>query len=402
MMAPACGACAASPTVLYSFTQPPNGVRPRAPVIGDAAGNLYGTTYTGAKNGAGTVYELSPPANGQVNWKERVLHHFGPQARGHYPQSALTLDKDGNLYGVTPNGSKSDAGLVFMLVKPSAGDKDWTQKILYHFDGGKEGGTPYGALVFDADGNLYGTTGYGGAHGAGIVFRLSPDASKESGWKKTTLYSFSNGADGGYPYCTLAFDAAGNLYGTTLNGGNAGNGVVFELSPPANGGTWTEQVLHSFDDASDGVLPRTGVVLDGSGNLYGTTENGGTSNWGVVFEVSPPANRAAGWSEMVLHSFDFTDDGGNPGYSLPVLDKKGKLYGTTQVGGSAHHGTAFVLSPPAGGGSAWTEKTLTPFTAASGPAEPEAGFAAVPGGKLIGTTFAGGDDANGTVYEIAP
>ena len=144
------------------------------------------------------------------------------------------------------------------------------------------------------------------------------------------------------------------------------------------------------------------MALDGSGNPYGTTENGGTANRGTVFEVSPPAKGATTWTEAVLHNFNFTDDGGNPGYNLPVLDAKGNLYGATQVGGSAHNGTAFALSPPSGGGSAWTEKTLTQFTAASGPAEPEAGFTLSADGKLIGKSFNGSDDANGAVYEITP
>ncbi len=399
-VAPALACHAESDSKLYSFTAPPNGVRPAANVISDANGNLYGTTYTGSPNGAGTVYELSPPVNGGKKWSERVLHHFGLQSRGQNPQSALTLDSAGNLYGVTPSGGPNGAGTVFMLTKPTGGGTEWPETVLHHFYGAKLGGTPYGALVFGTDGNLYGTTGYGGAQGAGIVFKLTR-GNGNSAWTETVLYSFTNGTDGGYPYCNLVFDSAGNLYGTTLNGGNAGNGVVFELSPPQSGQVWTEQVLHSFDAANDGNFPRTGVIFDASGNLYGTTENGGTSNWGTVFELSPPAGGGTTWTENVLHSFAFTD-GGNPGLSTLALDASGNLYGTTEVGGTPKHGIAFKLAPPAKGGSTWKETILHRFADAPDGAQPESGFIFGQNGDLIGTTFMGGKNDQGTVYQLKP
>jgi len=397
--APIVVAHAQSATALYSFTAPPNGVRPAASVVADKKGDLFGTTYTGAANGTGTVYELFPPAKGTDTWREKVLHRFSGQAHGHYPQSGLVLDADGNLYGTTINGSINDAGTVFTLLKPAQLGKPWIEKVLLKFDGKKIGGTPYGGVVFGPGGNLYGTGGYGGTSGAGVVFMLSPNAGAKTGWTETVLYNFTNGTDGGYPYAVPAFDAAGNLYGTTLNGGNAGNGVVFRLVPPTSGTTWTEQVLHSFDASTDGNFPRTGVILDASGNLYGTTENGGTFNWGTVFEVSPPVHGSSNWTESVLHNFDFGTDGGNPGLSTLVQDNTGNLYGTTQVGGTPKGGIAFELSPPTGGGTSWTETILNSFPSGT---SPQAGFIFTADGKLTGTTFFGGANNQGSVYQLTP
>lgn len=400
--APFASSCAASESVLYSFTAPPNGVRPAAPLVSDSAGNLYGTTYTGARKGDGTVFRLSPPAKGKTAWTERVLHHFGAPSRGDYPESAaLTLDSAGNVYGVTTQGSTNDAGVVFTLTKPASGTRDWAETVLFHFDGGSDGGTPYGSVIFGPDGSLYGTTGYGGADGAGTVFKLTPAGNGEP-WTETVLYSFSNGADGGYPYCTLAFDSKGDLFGTTLNGGNAGNGVVFALLPPKSGGAWTERVLHSFDSATDGNFPRAGVILDTAGNLYGTTENGGANNWGTVFEVSPPGGKSKPWTETVLYSFGFDTDGGNPGYSTLLQDSSGNLYGTTQVGGTPRNGVVFKLAPPAQSGAAWTETTVYSFTGTPDGGEPESGLIAAPGGGVVGTTFQGGADNQGAVYLLTP
>ena len=400
--APFASSYAASESVLYSFTAPPNGVSPAAPVVSDADGNLYGTTYTGAKIGYGTVYELSPRAKGKNKWTEHVLQHFGPLPHGAFPDSAaLTLDAAGNLYGVTTQGSKNDAGVVFELTKPTGGATKWTETVLFHFNGEKHGGTPYGSVIFGTDGNLYGTTGYGGTSGAGTVFKLTP-GNPGSTWTESVLYNFTNGADGGYPYCTLVFDGSGNLYGTTLDGGNAGNGVVFEVSPPKSGGAWTEQVLHSFDSSTDGNFPRAGVVLDASGNLYGTTENGGTNNWGTVFEVSPPSGGSTNWTETVLYSFGFDTDGGNPGYSTLLFDASGDLYGTTQVGGTPRDGVVFKLAPPAKGKTNWTETTAYSFTGAPDGGEPESGLIAGANGSLIGTTYQGGANNQGTVYQLTP
>jgi len=387
-------------SIIHTFKDVAKGVRPAAALVADSAGNYYGTVYTGDVGGNGGVFELSPPASGQKAWGVKMLHKFDKAPGGQYPTNApLTLDASGNIYGTTPQGSKNDAGVAFELIKPTSGNA-WKEKVLVHFNGTFKGGTPYGGLVFGPGGNLYGTTGYGGTGGAGTVFMLSPDATQKSGWAETILYSFTNGTDGGYPYCVPVFDAAGNLYGTTLNGGNTANGVVFELSPPTNGTAWTETVIHSFDTAADGISPRIGLNFDEAGNLYGTTENGGTYDWGIAYELSPPSSPGGAWTESILHDFDFGTDGGNPSYSS-ILFYKGSIYGTTAQGGTSKAGIVWELTPPSGGGTPWTETIVHTFTGAPDGNEPEAGLTLGPNGTLLGTTFEGGTSTNyGTIFQL--
>jgi uncharacterized repeat protein (TIGR03803 family) len=397
-------ASADSLKIIHTFVAVQKGARPRAALTGDSTGTLYGTTYTGAASGNGTVFLLSPPVNGSKKWIQTVLHRFTTNVKdGALPDSGVIPDAKGNLYGTTSEGGTNDAGVVFELVRPANESDPWKEIVLHRFTGGRDGGTPHGTLVFGADGDLYGTAGFGGKSGAGLVFKLSPGVSAQ--WKETILFNFGNDAGGGYPYSTPAFDAAGNLYGTTLNGGNAGNGVVFELSPPARGGSaqWTETVLHSFDDANDGVEPRIGVIMDSAGNLYGTTESGGSIGYGAVFEVSPPAGGGQAWTESVIYNFAFSPDGGTPGYSGLVMDKRGNLFGTTQTGGTLHNGVVFKLAPPAQGGGAWTESVLHTFADSPDGAQPEAGLTFGAGGSLYGTTFMGGATSeSGTVFKVRP
>ena len=390
-------AAADSFRIIHTFVNVAKGARPRAALTSDAAGNLYGTTYTGAPDGNGTVFELSPPVTGK-KWKQTVLHRFSTNVKdGIYPDSSVIFDTQGNLYGTTSEGGINDAGTVFELVAPAETGGKWKEAMLHRFTGKKDGGTPHGTLVFGTDGALYGAAGYGGTSGAGLIYRFSPGA--EGKWQEEVLYDFTNGADGGYPYCTLIFDSAGNLYGTTLNGGNAGNGVVFELSPPVSGETWTETVLHSFDASDDGNEPRMGVIMDAAGNLYGTTESGGSIGYGAVFEVSPPAQGQQSWTENVIYSFDFSPNGGSPAYSGLVMDASGNLYGTTQTGGTAKNGVVFELSPQRGG--SWTENVLHTFQDSPDGSQPEAGLLLGADGDLYGTTFYGGDSAgSGTVFRI--
>jgi len=391
-------AAADSLKIIHTFDNVARGARPRAALTSDAAGNLYGTTYTGAADGNGTVFELSPPAAGAKKWKQTVLHRFSMKVKdGIYPDSSVIFDQQENLYGTTSEGGINDAGTVFELVAPGAGGGEWKEVVLHRFTGAADGGTPHGTLAFGADGALYGAAGYGGASGAGLIYRFARDGKGK--WKEDILYNFTNGADGGYPYCTPIFDDAGNLYGTTLNGGNTGNGVVFELSPAAGKGAWTETVLHSFDSADDGVEPRMGVIMDAAGNLYGTTESGGNIGYGAVFEVSPPAQGQQTWTESVIYNFDFSPNGGSPGYSGLVMDTSGNLYGTTETGGTGHNGVVFELSPQ--GGGAWNETVLHTFEGSPDGSQPESGLLQGADGTLYGTTFEGGDSADsGTVFQI--
>jgi uncharacterized repeat protein (TIGR03803 family) len=313
--------------VLHGFGGDGDGIEPSAGLIFDADGNLYSTTLNGGAYGGGTVFELTPRPDG--SWKERVLHSFGAHngKGGICPYAGLVLDAAGNLYGTTSMGGDG-GGTVFELT-PTAGGL-WTEKVLVNFNEGN-GSYPVAGLIFDTAGNLYGTTFVGGGFGWGTVFELKRTA---RGWAEAVLHSFNtNGKDGYNPYATLILDDAGNLYGTTSAGGVAGGGTVFELMPKA-GGRWTEVILHSFlNNPRDGFDPITSLIFDSAGNLYGTTREGGDSDCdcGAVFELTP---RAAGsWKEKVLYRFQGKGRGGIGPYAGLILDGADDLYGTTQNGG---------------------------------------------------------------------
>lgn len=260
-----------------------DGIGPNGPLVLDAAGNLYGTTYAGA-DGFGTVFELTHEANGV--WAEKVLHTFGSGSDGRFPEGNLILDGSGNLYGTTSQGGANGEGTVFQLARTPGGG--WGENIVHNFDPNSgDGDRPAYGLILDAAGNLYGTTRQGGPTGdTGVVFELSPQSGGT--WTETILDGFQNGIS--QPCGNLIFDEAGNLYGTTLLGGpgacSNGCGTVFELTPDTHGG-WTENVLHNFGLGTDGSQPFDGLVFDASGNLYGTTSGGGAYGWGTVFEVTP-------------------------------------------------------------------------------------------------------------------
>src|SRR5271165_2985890 len=355
-------AAAAQESVIYSFGQYADGRYSASTPIFDAAGNLYGTSSQGGLPGEpyfntnGTVYELSPGTGG--TWTETVLYNFGTVAGdGANPSGSLTFDAAGNLYGTAATGGAHSVGIVFEL-SPGAGPGGaWTEKVLYSFQGGApDGANPERVtLVWDAKGNLYGTTKFGGAYGSGTtggtVFELSPGTG--GAWTEKLLYSFGSGTDAAEPVAGVTLDAAGNLFGTTLYGGIYGGGTVYELSPAA-GGTWTEKVLHSFNqDGTDGKNPYDPVVLDSQGNVYGTTYGGGAypNYFGIVFELSPSASGE--WTEQVLHTFTGDPYGAAPvpdgdfPYGGLVFDAAGNLYGTTSGGGTNSfglYGTVFEIA----------------------------------------------------------
>jgi hypothetical protein len=394
---------------------------------------------------AATVLSLTIGAShaAQAQYTEQPIYTFTGGSDGADPHAGLISDSKGNLYGTTNNGGNTAAcpggyapgcGVVFKLSPPSGGSGPWTETVLYTFNGGTDGGLPNGVLIFDTKGNLYGTTvGFGKDYG--VVFELTPPTGGGSGqWTETVLYTFTGRSDGGGPWAGLIFDSKGNLYGTTAGGGDThglclpqgGCGVVFELSPPVKGGTgpWSESVLYTFTDGNDGGVPTAGLIFDSKGNLYGTTQGGGSSvacyginpRCGVVFELSPPSGGGSGpWIENVLLIFTSGSGGASPWAGL-IFDSSGNLYGTASLGGNGGAdcplgcGVVFELSPPSGGGSGpWTETVLTFFYGGSGGELPYGGLVFDPGGHLYGT-LDGGDaptstcpsQSCGMVFQLGP
>ncbi len=315
------------------------------------------------------------PALSATNTPYSVLYTFKGGTDGGNPQSGLVQGYSGNLYGTTKNGGAYGFGTVFEVISTGK------ETVLYSFTGGSDGKNPYGSLLLDSASNLYGTTVAGGAYGFGTVFKVDTTG------KETVLYSFLGGANGQSPWAGLAFDSAGNLYGTTLGGGSSGYGTVFKLDSSGH-----QTVLHSFTDAGgDGAYPYAGLVLDTANNLYGTTSHGGNSGYGVAFKVN-----TAG-SETVLYSFTGGADGGYPWSGALVLDASGNLYGTTDGGGAKGAGTVFKLD------TAGTESVLYSFCSVYGctdGAGPEGGLVQDWAGNLYGATTQGGASNAGTLFEL--
>lgn len=396
---------ASNERVLYSLCPegPPckDGFSAIGGVIFDSFGNLYGTAYGGGTHDSGTVYELSPGANGK--WNEKLLHTFN-NTDGSGPEYGMTFGRDGNLYGTTFFGGPASGGVVFQL---TPGAKGWTEQVLHNFADGDEGFYPVGALVFDANGNLYGATNAGGSF-SGAIYQLSPSGNGQ--WSLTVLHSFDGGSDGANPAAGVIFDSSGNLYGTTYDGGGSGCGgngcgTVFELSPGGHG-NWSEKVLYSFNGV-DGSNPSASLIIDGAGNLYGTTYLGGMlgcnspSGCGTVFELSPGSNGE--WTENILHYF--YENPKNPTGTL-IFDGSGNLYGTTSGGGTGMCngracGRVFKLTLAAD--RKWTYSVLHSFGKNSTDGNsPYAGLVFDSAGNLYGTTAYGGAEHDGTVFEITP
>jgi uncharacterized repeat protein (TIGR03803 family) len=363
-------------------------------------GKLYGTTLNGGTAGSGTVFELS--RNSTDRWTEKTLVSFdgssGYSPGGYGPLGGVVADAAGNLYGMAQAGGVHGYGVVFKLAPDGKGG--WTETVLHAFDG-VDGSQPVASLVFDKAGNLYGTTSFGGAqaYGRGNVFKLSPNS--DGTWTETVLLTF-NGGNGWRPLGGLTFDAAGNLYGTTDEGGASGYfGNVYKLSPGANG-KWTETVLYSFD-GNDGAYGIGNVVLDRAGNLYGATFGGGGTSCefgcGVVFELSPGSNGS--WSYTVPYRFSGGSDGANP-YAGLALDGAGNLYGTTAFGGDfvCLDGCGVVFKLARDGQDQWSYTVLNSFEVTNGTG-PESNVILGPAGMLFGTTVSGGN-GNGVVFELAP
>jgi uncharacterized repeat protein (TIGR03803 family) len=307
--------------LLHSFVFA-DGCAPYGGLVRDNADNFYGTT---SSCGHGTVFRFNP-LRGTFN----VMHSFAGGADGAQPYSSLLRDGAGNIYGTTSRGGAAGCGALGCgtVFKVTAAG---IETVLYAFTGSTDGENPVGALATDASGNLYGTTGQGGTQCCGTVFELTPTGNE------TSLFSF-NFTDGTGPGPNrLLRDAQGNLFGTTTGGGAAGNGTIFELS-----NTGVETVLYNFTGAADGSNPTGGIIRDSHGNFYGTTSSGGgqgcAAGCGTVYELTLSG------TFKILYTFTGTSDGGNPTGGL-AMDTSGNLYGTTNSGGTSGYGTVFKLTP---------------------------------------------------------
>jgi uncharacterized repeat protein (TIGR03803 family) len=350
-------------TVLHNFAltgggpQEPSGSNlvSAGSLIFDNAGNLYGFTQFGGvsqdcphasnavTSGCGTAYELIHKSTG---WTSRVLHSFdgtNKDVDGHFPGGTPVFDAAGNIYGATgaggnPGNLTEPGGMAFEL-RPETPPATWFERTVYNFN--VNGIDPAGGLIFDAAGNLYGLAAGGGQFAAGVAYELT--RTPNGGWTEKVLHSFGHGTDASQPFGSLVMDRAGNLYGVSTGGGPFLFGTVFELSPAADG-NWTEKVLHNFDNkGGDGGGANSPLILDASGNLYGTTLGGGATGNGTVYKMAP--NGDGTWTETILYSFQSNGvDGINPSSSL-IFDSSGNLYGVTQFGGTFGNGTVFELTP---------------------------------------------------------
>jgi hypothetical protein len=398
---------------------------------------------------------LSLIAPAVAQWNEEVLYSFQGFSNGAksppdgaVPVGGMVFDQQGNLYGATQQGGSSSCvspfscGTVFELSPPMQNGGPWMETVLYVFKGSayRDGASPSGGVIMDSVGNLYGVTGYDGTGqctllgsvvGCGTVYEMSPPSQAGGAWTETVLYSFQGGNDGYVPQGDLVFDKAGNLYGATLFGGGKGAscnslyggncGTIFELSPPrVKGGAWTERVLHGFAGAGlwseigDGGEPNGGLVLDEEGNLYGTTYFGGYvgghcdggvggTGCGTIFELLRPIALGGDWTESLLYRFNAGNtgapDGVNPAAGI-VFDKVGNLYGTTYDGGIDGWGIVFELKRPSGSSALWVEDILCNFTVTNGAIPSGPPLIDLGDGSLYVTAAGGGTSRGGTLSRL--
>jgi uncharacterized repeat protein (TIGR03803 family) len=372
-------------TRIHEFTP---GIDPEG-LVADSAGTLYGTTGSDGFYRFGTVFQVRPSPSGV--WTESTIYSFTGGSDGGAPEAVMALDAHGNLYGTTQVGGSGscNCGTVFELSRSAHGV--WTETTLYSFAGGADGSNPrYTNLIFDAAGNLYGVTEFGGTAHGGTVFELSPQAG--GGWTESVLYAFAGGAtDGANPLGGLVFDTAGNLYGAASDGGSSNRGGVFELSPQA-GGAWKEQMIYFFQSGSDGADPDSLLIIDPAGNLYGMTQGGGSESCGTVFKLSPKTGGA--WHKQTLHQFTGDPDGCSPFLNM-VRDGAGNLYGVTEGGGSTDDGAIFQITP------AGTEETFFSFSGGNEGSDPRSLIMGRGGQSLFGITFGLGSNSSGVLFEIS-
>jgi uncharacterized repeat protein (TIGR03803 family) len=373
----ASAAPAATFSVLHAFSGgSADGITPQSPLIRDSSGNLYGTTLFGGFYGLGTIYKLDPAG------KLTVLHSFNGQSDGGLSYGGVIRDSAGNLYGAnflaagTGCGGEG-CGTVYKLAASG------TFKVLHTFTGGSDGGQPYGSLVHDASGNLYGTTLYGGNISAnstcGVVFKLDPSGAL------TVLHSFSF-SDGANPWASLVRDSVGNMYGTASSGGTGNSGVIFKLDTALN-----FSVIFNFAGGDGGSSPMGPLSVDSAGNLYGTTESGGTGDFGTAFVLDSALDLT------VLHNFVGGSTGFQPYTSDLARDSAGNLYGTTMNGGNSECFCGVVFEKEAAG----TYSLLHRFSGGDDGSLPLNGVL-YSGGNLFGAASHGGANGAGVIFRIKP
>jgi hypothetical protein len=346
-------------TIHYFSQATGDGANPGSSVVFDAVGNLYGTTPDGG-NGCGIVYELSPPAASAGAWTETILHKFDSNGNdGCNPSGRLIFDQAGDLFGGTYVGGGGVTSLLFCsngcgtTYKLHLADAKWIESVLHRFTGeGTDGDNPSGSLAFDAAGNLWGATAFGGAGDSstcgdpnggagqcGTVFELSPNAN--GSWTESTRYSFKDASTGWNPFSGVIADQAGNLVGTTENGGSALDGTVFQITPKGNGKV-EESLIHEFVGEADGAFPQSGLTLGAAGTLYGTAYVGGGTAFtctkdsgggcGIVFKLTPSSDDST-WTETILYTFLGGSDGAIPLDDTLALDANGDVFGSASSGG---------------------------------------------------------------------
>ena len=362
--------------VLYSYTGGKDGGNPLAGFVLDAAGeNIYGTTSSGGAYEKGAIVRFN--LHGKA-----VLYSFTGGTDGNTPESSLIFDKAGNLYGTTFYGGTNNAGVVYEL------NTHGKESVLYSFTGGLDGANPEARLAIDTAGNLYGTTTGGGGYGSGTVFEIS-------GGKETVLYSYGKEYDGDDPVSGVTLDAAGNVYGTTSQGGQYGYGIVFELSPSQSG--WTETILHNFQLQADGGTPYGGLTFDNSGNLYGTSTDGGTGSGGgggTIFELTPSNGS---WNFNTIYGLDGWGVSGT--FRDILVTASGTIFATTHCDGNYDAGTVYEL---ANSGGTWNYTLLYTFTGGTDGMYSFSNLVQDKRGNLYGTTNQGGAYGDGDVFRVTP
>jgi uncharacterized repeat protein (TIGR03803 family) len=413
--------------VLYSFQGGTDGAYPSGGVVSDKQGNLYGATQQGGGTNCspmaacGTVYQLVPPAKKGDPWTENVLHVFqGKQHNdGEFPSGGVIADAVGNIYGTSSYGGTGDCvllgikggcGTVFELSPPQTKGDKWTYTILYSFKGGKDGYLPFGDLVFDSAGNLYGATYFGGGKGTtcnpyyqycGTVFRMSPPKIKGGAWTEKVLHRFAGGADGANPSGGLVLGNTGVVYGTTSTGGNSGCkttysvgcGTAFALKhSKKTRGAWTEMMLHRFTGGDDGGSPTGGLIFDAKGALYGTGGGGAHQAQGVVFRLM--STSGGRWDDTTVYDFPSNEVCGASPLAGVVFDAEGSLYGTASEGGAVGGGTIYRLRPLEE--NSWACGVLYNFNGAPDGSFPASVLIFDAAGNLYGTTrYSGSGQACG-------